>query len=265
MYERIDWENPVADVSENQGLVSWWLAGDDPLWGGPKFYDLCNRNHGTLTNGPLWQGALGRPGGFGSLRLTDSSTAYVEVPHSASLVATTKLSVSGWVRLAVLTGNRAFLFKGTSYPSTTDWYIWAYSGGVIEFSTLNGGGTQDAQTWTISGIAANEWFFLHCQMDGATKTINVNGIERATKAYTETLDNSADTLMIGKFASNYLGGDIDDIRIGTEPISPSALYQDSRQGYPHTLNRLRTSLVFDMGAAPPATNRRRRIICGAAA
>jgi hypothetical protein len=69
----VDWAHPL-----NRGLVADWTILPIPGWrGGLTLRDLVRGgrrpNDGTLTAGPTWGGAKGRPGGFGSLNTNGTS------------------------------------------------------------------------------------------------------------------------------------------------------------------------------------------------
>jgi hypothetical protein len=95
--------NPLAPL--NRGLVGWWL--NLPSRGkGNTVFDLCGKYHGTLTNGPTWSGALGRPGGFGAVTF-DGSNDYITLgvaPAALKFTAISPFSISAWVRPVVLVG-----------------------------------------------------------------------------------------------------------------------------------------------------------------
>lgn len=49
-WDRVDWSDPIErDCPLNQGLVGWWMGAPN-CYGGTRMQDLCNKNHGTLTN-----------------------------------------------------------------------------------------------------------------------------------------------------------------------------------------------------------------------
>ena len=69
MGNRINWQSPVNyNDGLTKGLVAWWLVA--PHWqGGVTFRDLCNRNHGTLTDmdpSSDWR-VSDRPGSWGAV------------------------------------------------------------------------------------------------------------------------------------------------------------------------------------------------------
>src|SRR3990167_9254519 len=79
----------------NSGLVSWLMAVPWYM-SGPRFIDIFGKNHGTLTNGPTWQGAMGRPGGNGSLNF-DGTDDYVDCGAMLGSQPVNDLTVSMWI------------------------------------------------------------------------------------------------------------------------------------------------------------------------
>lgn len=83
----------------NRGLVSDWTVISRAGWSrGATLRDLSctirKNNNGTLTSGPTWQGAKGRPGGFGSLSF-DGTDDYVDCGTIPQM--NYPFTVSAWV------------------------------------------------------------------------------------------------------------------------------------------------------------------------
>lgn len=250
----IDYGQPV-DVSAplNRGLVSWWLALPQRI-GGLKFWDLCNRNHGTLTNGPTWGGAIGRPGGWGAISF-DGSNDYVTAGSGSSLIPPL-CTVAMWVRPSVTTridwfsqwnfvGNRRFIvLQGVT---TDKFQVYASSDG----STLQNSGA------STTSATASTWTHVAGVVDGTNVYVYVNGVSENSSAGPASLyaSYSGATYIGASQEGNYATGSCDDVRLFSRALSASevfALYNASRTGYQNELNWRRRYTVFDVGggAAP---------------
>src|SRR5262245_49045669 len=65
----IDWRHPLT-----RGLVSWRLALPNAVgYQTTNWRDLTKRIDGAFTGTPTWDGAEGRPGGYGCLRTTSAN------------------------------------------------------------------------------------------------------------------------------------------------------------------------------------------------
>lgn len=247
--EYIDLGRPVSRHKLNDSLVSWWLAiNQGPYFGGSRFLDLMNSNHGTLTLGPLWGGPVGRLGGFGRLTF-DASDDYVACGTNASLAITGTLTVMCWARFT----------SGTSPAMVSRWdgagyILWINTGSAyVGWGDNSSGLVQDA---TDYAAAINGSWHHFCGTRGSTTSrLYFDGKEGANAA-NGTLGTSTAQFAIGAYSggsSGRWGGNIDDVRVWNRELSADevlAAYNDSRQGYPLTLNRVRPYTVFDTGAAP---------------
>lgn len=230
----VNWSHPL-----NRGLVSWWLALPDQQRG-VIFRDLCNRNNGTLTNGPTWQGARGRPGGWGSLRF-DGSNDYIDCGTSG-LNNLSHMTAMFWMRAPQTNTAYGRLFeKG----ATTEWCFnvnqsGANDGKVSFFANRSG--------FVICDSAAiNDGVTFHHiagTIDGANITLFVDGVQVSQKAYTGAASTTG-TLYIGRFGGTGYHAifEGDDFRLYNRALSAREIaryYNLSRQGYPGLLNRLPT-------------------------
>lgn len=241
----VNWSHPL-----NEGLSSWWLTL--PNWrGGFTLRDLCQRNHGTLTNmeGTDWQLV---DGGFGKL-VFGGTNEYVATTLSFNSLS--KFTVS-----AVIRRNAAGAFV---YIASTD------NGDQMQIGFFSDGNlyvTPSAASGFMS-LASNVATALHLvySFDGSGGTaaarnrVWLNGIEQAvagTVAATGTYALSG-TLDIGRRVAGggtYTVGDIRDVRvyrnraIGHLGLAP-ALYYEYKRCYPGVLNRLRELRAAEAVAA----------------
>jgi hypothetical protein len=250
----INWMNPLT-----VGLISKWLAIPGVM-GSSKFIDLCNPstgNHGTLTNGPTWQGATGRQGGFGSLSM--EGTAHVAM-GSVAIGAT--FSIAIWLRW-------------TAWQSATAVYEFGNRPQMLLFrngadSRLTALSLDDAayQVATTNAVDDGAWHHIVVTWENSV-AMNVyqNGILASSDTsvnsmVAETVSPTFGTDTPGS-ANNNWNGQLDDILIYNRALSASeilALYNESRQGNPNMLNWIPTKRYFFVSAVvPPASVENYRI------
>jgi hypothetical protein len=267
----------------NRDLIGWWLTL--PQQGkGNTLFDIAGTSHGTLTNGPTWGGALGRPGGFGSIRCasTNDGVNLGTVEPLVSLVA--PLTLCGWMRPTSVAGSQNIVAQYFSTSSHQLIKLIRLDGATMAYycSTAAGdyqggfnGGTVTAAVWSfcavvVGGTAASP---SGCNLYLATNGANLTATSFSPAAMSATPDTAVEIgLGIRPTVPNseHLTGALDSWRAYRRALSASevlGVMQDELRGYPQTLNRVSPLTVFDVGGgAPPATNRRRRVlICGAAA
>lgn len=238
----INWSHPL-----NRGRAAWWLTVPG-LMGGARWHDLCSLpgdftrgRHGTLANGPSWQGTS-RTGGWGHL-LCDGSDDCVTTPLT---IPRGPFSVAAWVRLT----------SAGSYPMFVTGVADAdlrcnSSSRVPQFG--NGAATAPALT-------LGTWYRLLGVADGASGVgsgslfFYLNGSLLTTDTLTWSVSNA---VLIGKRADGFnLPGAIDDVAIWTRALSSdeaSSDYRLSSRGYPGALNRVGPP-VFRSAAAPTVLN-----------
>lgn len=239
----VNWRNRL-----NAGLVSWWLT--IPHWRGTQWRDLCNRNHGTLTNmdpATDWVSARGRPGGFGCLEFVHSaSDEHVSVPTTTMLeVFSNPFTVSFWIKAPGTTSYEAIWSKsaniGINRNGTTGglYFVMTGGSGVLSFSSPSVfDATWHHVLWTYTGDAST------CYVDGKLA---------ATVARTGTPTGGGTTALgIGKGdgGNKDLTGLLDGFCLFNRGVTSSeaaALYYESRLGNPSTLNWISPVRYFDAG------------------
>lgn len=239
----INWASPL-----NRGLVSrWQVINQGAYSGGARLLDLAGKNHGTLTNGPVWQGAMGRPGGFGSLKF-DGSDDRVDTSLSFNEQFYT---VANWEYVPSGTSGFRVQFENL--------YQFSHYRDGTGFNLALGNGSLWLTFPSCGTVSTNVWTHFASTYDGATIKGYINGLEVSSTPYSRSYYASAQVTKIGAAGSNSALSDgfLDDLRLYSVAKSASeisAIYQDSRRGYPETLNWQRRTVVFDMGAAPPASS-----------
>ncbi len=236
------------------GHGAWWLA-TPRLAAGPKWYDLCGLNHGTLTsmgnanNG--WRYGY-RPGGWGQM-LFDGSAGHVLAPGSPSLSASTNLTIVAWINTAIVgaapLGYQVVVARKTNPDATAPAPYWF---GLIittnnlmfyHYNTTDGGDLKDSGV----AIAINTWHHVAVTTNGTAIVMYQNGksIYTGTLAYAVRADSTT-ALGIGRYGddSTYpelFQGSLDDVHIYNgrtlNAIEVQALYDESLRGYPGMLLR----------------------------
>lgn len=235
----INWASPL-----DRGLVSRWQVV--PWYAsGPRWIDLAGRNHGTLTNGPTWDGARGRQGGYGSIKF-DGSNDYVALSRRVQVSAFTLGSTyAAWIRTSSTDATASYV-GDPALPILSDttgsvWIGWGVTGGVQVFMYA-GGGPHASGAVTVNDDA---WHFLVATHDRGTGAIAlyVDGSPdgTGTRAWNSTFP-AADVIGRGFNAADVWSGGLDEVRIYNRAFSASevkALYEDSRAWSLQTLNWIR--------------------------
>ncbi len=239
----------------NRGLVAEWAVV--PWYAsGPRFIDVAGRNHGTLTNAPKWVGSVGRPGGFGALSFTAASSQYVAMPVNCPTGG--PFSLACWFRFT--TAATVQVMIGAASGSAPLFRIG--SGNVLEYGksgvavTVSGGSTLSANTWyhgviTVAGSGANSTLYLNGKQDG--QAVDNNATYTASVFWIGGRGDS----------SQYWGGLLDGAMYANRVWSASEvwhIYAESSRGNPSRWSWISPTTYFGVSAAPPATNRRRRVL-----
>lgn len=236
----VNWAHPL-----NRGLVSWWL--NMPGWTfGSTWRDLCGRNHGTLTSmdpATDWVSPRGRVGGLGALDF-DATNDYVAVPNgSINFLNGGQWSISVWYNLRTNASFPRVLAQAIDGYNTFSFVV--FTGGYPSVSTVIGGVTTTVDYAQLN--LQNAWVHLLAVIDSTPSAMYRNGIalSTATSGSSNThASNVGITIGARTDASRFWDGWLDDIRIWNRKLTEPeawALYNDSRQGYPGTLNRVRRS------------------------
>lgn len=239
--------DPVNRASPlNRGLVSWWMAVPWYM-SGPRFIDLCGRNHGTLTNGPTWSGALGRAGGYGGVRVTGGSSIVLSLPAIAS-------SQDFFLSFDVFPVSWPGPYTALLDDSARDWSAFFRESGQLNY--------EDGPLFTLSGataaIEAGKWSRLVMTRIGTASSSYLNGATFAGYGPTSS-SLAAASVYFGNNISgggSHFDGVYDNFRFALRGITADeafAEYQSSRRGYPTELNRFRRRRGQAQAAAGGAT------------
>jgi hypothetical protein len=132
--------------------------------------------------------------------------------------------------------------------------FYSYRSNGSAFTTLNSG----------IAVVANVWRHLLTTYDGTTLVVYVDGAFAASTTVTTTHTVSSAFSIGNDGSARFAAGNIDDVRVWHRSLSAAeafSVYHDSRNFCRSTLNWIRRPNVFSAASG----NRRRRVICGAAA
>lgn len=232
----VNWSHPL-----NCGLASWWLVRPD-LVRGNTWYDLCGRNHGTLTNmdpATDWVGAAGRPGGFGAIDFDGTNDRVSMTTPSAITLSSQPITL---VAHAMARGDGNFLW--VSEPTTHYVRLMRYENAVYANTSSSG-----TNAYKFSTLPTGAWAHLVAVFESGSSSsspeVYVNGARQTLAVITTLASQTADgNIHIGARSGPgfFLSGQVSEARIYNRALSAAevlALYQDSCQGYPGTLARLR--------------------------
>lgn len=218
-----------TEISTLYGLVANWNLDDCNIAAAGDIKDSSGNNlHATPFNGATT--ATGRICTALSLDGTDD---YAEVTDNNALDLSTSLTVMAWIRPDTLPGGglMTILSKDENYE-----FHLTPSGNINWWWNNSSGGTRQFNS-TVA-VPINTWTHVAIVYEAGSQRIVINGVERGTTSYNETLITNADPLQIGAdqlYAGRYFDGLIDEIKIYNRALSTEEI-----NGYytsPNPLNR----------------------------
>lgn len=241
----------------NRGLVGSWLMNEKA--GSTVLDSSDNRNHGTLTNSPVWSAGKYGP----SILFNPTNTQFINIGDKKSLDGMLQLSFGATFRLnaEVANGTYAIIgkFDGT-YDSTSTYQLdvqisstrfwrallWAYK-------------TDNSAYYLISDYVNNAafkgtWHTIVGVCNGVTGEIFVDGKSIKSSARVGEIQTSATNFCIGSRSNggNYFDGDISDGFVYRRALSSSEiqrLYRNPFCGYGRPMIEL-----FSVSAGGGGTN-----------
>lgn len=234
----------------NRGLVSWYLSAPAPYFGGPRFLDLMGVNHGILTGGPVWNGARGRLGGYGSLEFdkvddyVDLGTGLVDTLNGTAFTIALSFYKRSEAVKNVMFGRN---LTNRARQMAADWQ----TGSKLTVGEENIAFIATSATT----IALNTWYRAMWTYSAGANVLYLNGISDATASYTFGGSFASDYLL-GNSDNATLDGFEDDVKVWNRALSAGEAwqeFQESRTGNPTTLNWFNRVRVAEAagGAATP--------------
>jgi hypothetical protein len=176
--------------------------------------DQTGANPGTYLGGVT----LGRPGALADDADTaagpDGASGTVRIADAAGLNPTSALTLEAWIRPRSLPGSAATILRKDG-----QYALRLKSNGALIFRLWKNGIVQDVVTG--SGLArVGAWAHVVGTWDGATMTIYVNGVARATAPMSAPVDTTTSRLWL---ASTYQSFDWLDADLDEVAVYPTAL------------------------------------------
>jgi hypothetical protein len=249
----------------NQYRIAWWL-GLPALSGGKYFYDLYERNPGTLTSISSssygWQ-PITRPGGSVGIKL-DGNGQYISVDDNAIFkFGTSDFTVSGWFYLDTLnntnSNGRQTVISRYESANTKGWSIDINTTGQLVFRIQESAIVFNDFASSTNAVVANTWYHFMATRTGINSFLYLNGKLESSGTSVSALDISSGSsaqVLLGEMVTNggthqYLQGYIDDISIYNSSLGSSyaqRLYDESVSEYPTTLNKIQSSRTFPIAS-----------------
>ena len=198
--------------------VGYWRLGESS---GTTAASETGTNSGTYVNGPTLGVAGALKGSSNTAASFNGSTQYVDVPSSASLNASTGVSVEAWVKPAVMpgAGNTGTIAMKASDPPYAYW-LQVTDTDRAKFGVGVGGVNHPLSAGGV--VAAGSWYHLVGTYDGSVQRLYVNGALVASQAQTGNVDTVAGNFRIGTTrASEWFNGAIDDVAVYDKALTPA--------------------------------------------
>jgi hypothetical protein len=210
------WGNTNAtalSANDTYGRENTWSTSFKGVWhmqesGTPYADSTVNANNGTTAaNVSQQDGRIAKCQYYNG----GASTAYINVPHNASLSPTGAITISAWVKATNWSSNRRIIQKGAT---NNQWGLHA-SGSSMRFH-LSGASDTDLDYGTLPGTGA--WHHVAATYDGANKRLYYDGSEVASEATTGSIATSSDAVNIGHNPGSSAAGDsmygyLDEVRV----------------------------------------------------
>ncbi|MBM4036972.1 MAG: LamG domain-containing protein [Planctomycetes bacterium] len=226
----------VACRPAKGGLMAYWPLDEAS---GQVANDWTGVNHGRLgsTTGPDANDPLvNQAGRIGTAYSFDGTNDYVEVPHHASIGANVRsaLTLSMWLNptVALGGGTRRALEKGDAYFFLED----LATGGMNFLIKQN---NTNRVVGLKENLAANTWYHLAAQFDGAAKQMSIylnGGLKNTLTVPDALIDDDGLPLRIGSDDSGrYFPGRLDDVAIYDHLLTPYQIIALAQGGSPAAL------------------------------
>jgi len=198
---------------------------------GTKAADSSGKgNNGTLVNDPTWtQGVEGGALEFHGLGLASGTAGHVNVPHSASLDITGRISIALWIRPGAAdpegkATRTAPLAKALSTASPSWSYQVRYGWGSSQpFMAFTFNTTPRAWAYVGRKLVQDEWCHIACSYDGTTLRAYLNGLEAGSTPMGPITSSPAPTLIgTDGWGCDWIGR-IDDVRIYNHALTADAI------------------------------------------
>lgn len=256
-----DLVNKNATLNENK--IAWWL-GMPNTSGGKFLYDLFELSNAALTNVSSSYGwrSSSRQGGFHSIYLSGNAD-YLTIDDATKFqFGTSDFTITGWFNLSTLSnayanGKQVIISRYES-ANSKGFSIGVDTNGSIIFTASLSGASNSSFASSTGLISINTWYHFTAVRSGINYYLYVNGKLEAsgTSASLWSLSSTTQSVLLGDMVDSssnhyYFSGMFDDISVYDVALpSNYALrtYEESRLGYPTTINRMRIGRAFSLGS-----------------
>lgn len=256
----INWLCPVNWQHQlNLGLKAWWLVVPG-LTGGPTWIDLTdpsNGHHGTLTNmdtAKAWKGASS-PGGWGAIDNAQSDGEEIDI-GGLEVPSGTDITFALWINVSSWNGTNPGLWRNRDISVGTSFNIFQGSTGR---PWIRWNGTDGLKPLSGYSVSLNVWIrIVYTMKSGGRKRFYADGRLRhsadSDTATTPAMNGAGAIYNIGwqTDLTERVAGLYDDVRFVFREWSEQDVmqdYNDSRAGYPNTLNWIKRRLPVAAGGA----------------
>lgn len=160
----------AAPVGARIRIAAWWPFYEGT---GTVAHDLSgNRNNGTISGGASWVS-----GYFGRALSFDGATAQVDVPDSASLEPSDRITVTAYVKAAGSPGAFKYVVaKGAAACNAASYRLYTGpNGGLTFYVSQNSGLTYTRSPDAGNSVWDGDWHFVVGTYDGASVHLYVDG------------------------------------------------------------------------------------------
>jgi len=231
-----------TEISNLYGLVGEWDFDNCNV---ANTNDITDSSGNNLHASPINGVTTSATGKICTALTLDGTNDYAEVPDNNLLDITQTLTVMTWIRPNSIpnSGLMSILSKDTNYEFHIN------SSGRIFWWWNNSSGNTRSFTSTTA-VSTNVWTHVAIVYKAGSQRIIINGVERGTRNYNETLFTNTNPLHFGGdqlFAGREFDGLIDEVKIYNR-----ALTTEEINGYytnPNPLNRTCTNCNSSTGCA----------------
>ena len=176
-----------------------------------------NGNNGTVIGPTLISGYIGQCYDY------DGSNDRIEVPHNASLNASTALTIAAWIKLDAVNAWAGLVTKGVN-ASNYSFQLASDGSGKLQFQS--GGVPFTNRVNSNTAIPLYVWRHVAVTFDSGTVKFYINGVLDATRTVSWGLSANNESLVFGADfpgGDEYLNGRLDEAAIWTRVLSPAEI------------------------------------------
>lgn len=203
-----------------KGLVGHWKLDGNARDATP------NANHGTVTGATLTTDRKGQSNK--AYNFVAASSQKIAVSSASVLALSSALTISVWVKLTTLSVQNL-----VHNSSATDYRIYYQGDGSLVMQVSLDDGNSGYHTSAAGVVTTGSWQHIVGTFDGLRVKTYKNGAQVLDEAAVGTIQTPGSGITMGGFTSEYLNGDMDDVRIYNRALSATevtALYNSYDPG-----------------------------------